>query len=518
MEPTMRHATRLLPILLVGIALYARVTGGTFCSYDDYIEVHRAAFEDSVRPARMFTTPHFKTFKYRPLNRALNLASYRIGGGTAAAFRVRNLACHLIDAGLVYALALALLGSARAATVAAALFAVHPLANQTVIGAVMTNTAAHGLVLAGLLCWIRAIERPGTRAAIPILGLLCALLGLFFYDAAVAFYAMVVLYAAVSWLAGRRGPTPRLAALFLVGSALSVGLYLALRLRFVPHGFGSAASERAGFGAIAHNVALYGAALLGPVDPVLAHFWFGFPFPPELGARTSSIPLLVFGIGALAVGILLVLGWGRALRTRAAAGRVGRGWVPLFLLGAMAVALAPLLLFSAHASETYVYLPLAFLTVLMAGALEPLFAARRGVAMALLTVALAWFAAATWVRSERVRAGADTAGRILAAMPASLAGGDWRVTLADVAGEPRTVRYGFYGFQGTSTIGTGDSADQALSCALQLRYRTLTVTGRVIGATEFATACAAGGGRGEWLAWVHADGRVDPCARIAGTP
>ena len=517
MVPTTRHAARLLPILLVAIGLYARVTGGTFCSYDDYIEVHRAAFEDSVRPARMFTTPHFKTFKYRPLNRAFNLLSYEVGGGTAAAFRVRNLACHLIDAVLVYTLALALLRSARAATVAAALFAVHPLANQTVIGSVMTNTAAHGLLLAGLLCWIRALDMPGTPGVVPIAGLACALLSLFFYDAAVAFYPMVVLYAVVAWRATRRGPSPRLVALFVTGAALSVGIYLAFRLRFVPHGFGGAASERAGLGAIAHNVALYAAALLGPVDPVLAHFWFGFPFPPELSARHASlVPRLVLGLGAIALGVLLVLGWRQVLRTHAPDRRVSGGWIPLLLIGLMALALGPLVVFSAHASETYVYLPLAFLTVLMAGAVEPLFATRRGLGVALVAVALALFSAATWVRCERVRTSADTAGRILAAMPSSLAYGDWRVTLADVPGEPRTVRYGFYGFQGTGTIGTGDAADRALTSALQLRYHTGTVSGRVIGPTEFEPVCAAGGGRGEWIAWVHADGRVDPCARIAG--
>jgi hypothetical protein len=159
-----------------------------------------------------------------------------------------------------------------------------------------------------------------------------------------------------------------------------------------------------------------------------------------------------------------------------------------------------------------------FFTVLIAGALEPLFAARRGWGVALVLAALTLFSTATWVRSERVRDSADSAGRILAAMPAALGGGDWRVTLADVPGEPRTVRYGFYGFQGTSTIGTGDAADRALTCALQLRYHSHTVTGRVIGASEFASACVAGAPAHEWLAWVHADGRVDPCAVMADVP
>ena len=70
----------LLAVLTVpSILLYARVTGAFFCSYDDFYEVHRAAFEDARDPARIFTTAHFGSQRYRPLNRASNDLTYRLG-------------------------------------------------------------------------------------------------------------------------------------------------------------------------------------------------------------------------------------------------------------------------------------------------------------------------------------------------------------------------------------------------------------------------------------------------------
>jgi hypothetical protein len=185
--------------------------------------------------------------------------------------------------------------------------------------------------------------------------------------------------------------------------------------------------------------------------------------------------------------------------------------VALFLLGAIGLSLAPVLILSAHASETYVYLPMAFVAMFMAYAITRLAAWRRPLAIACVAGMLLMSCAATVTRNQRVVEAGRTGARILAALPASLAYGEWEVVLADRPGEGTTARYGFYAFHGTGTIGAPPHADEALTCALQLHFRNEALRGRVLEPAAFAAACARGARAGEVLAWVRGDGRLEPC-------
>ncbi|HEY1267058.1 MAG TPA: hypothetical protein VGH16_07360, partial [Candidatus Binatia bacterium] len=106
-----RHWMYLLLIFAMTAAVYAKVTGAYFCAYDDFLEVHRAAFEDSRNVSEVFTTPHMHSLKYRPLNRLLILWTYYAGGENPLYYRVRNLAFHLANVALVYSLAYLLFAS-----------------------------------------------------------------------------------------------------------------------------------------------------------------------------------------------------------------------------------------------------------------------------------------------------------------------------------------------------------------------------------------------------------------------
>jgi len=91
--------------------------------------------------AEMFTTSQWE-FKYRPLYSVLNLVTSRIGGGSAVAYRIRNLVFHLANILLLYCLSRrcsSRRGESRRGS------AVRPasLANQSVIGATWTQTADH---------------------------------------------------------------------------------------------------------------------------------------------------------------------------------------------------------------------------------------------------------------------------------------------------------------------------------------------------------------------------------------
>ncbi len=506
-----RHALALALVLLVTVALYARVTFAPLCSYDDFLEVHRAAFEDAAAPARVFTTPHFGTFRYRPFNRGLNLIAYRMGGGSALPFRARNLACHLVNVLLVAALAGRLLRDRGAGVLAAALFAWHPLADQTVIGSVMTNTAAHGLVLAALLCGMIALDDARASGWWMALGMLMVAASSLLYEAAIVFFPILVLYALrVMRRDGRRAIGAGRVLAFAAGTIAVLGLTFLLRARFVPHGFGAAASDHATPLAMARNLALYAGAMLAPLDPVLAHRVLGWPLPGQVAGLLPGDglfrALVAPAVGALGVLTLVVLGWSR--RDVAHRHDTDVAW---FLAGAAVLSLGPVLVLSAHASETYVYLPLMFSSVLIAGALWRLRGASRAVAGTAAAALLLLALPATALRNDLVRTAALTAERILDALPATLTHGTWRVTLGNVAGETTVPRYGFYGFRGTDTIGATPHTDAAVTAALQLHFRNPSLTGRVLPAAALEAACAAAPPAGEVLAWVHGDGRVDPC-------
>jgi hypothetical protein len=107
----MNNSAQLLKhLVIIGIttlvitAIYSKVTGAYFCSYDEFIEIHRAAFEDTHEPLRVFATPHFSSYKYRPLNRSVNLLTYWVGDGNPIYFRIRNLISHIINVSLIYIL------------------------------------------------------------------------------------------------------------------------------------------------------------------------------------------------------------------------------------------------------------------------------------------------------------------------------------------------------------------------------------------------------------------------------
>ena len=89
-----RHLLIICAILALTTLLYFRISTSYFCGFDDFIEIHRAAFEDKADPVKILTTTHFVSFKYRPLNRALNLATYLIDPPSAVPFRIRNLLFH----------------------------------------------------------------------------------------------------------------------------------------------------------------------------------------------------------------------------------------------------------------------------------------------------------------------------------------------------------------------------------------------------------------------------------------
>src|SRR5262249_25584158 len=218
---------------------------------------------------------------------------------------------------------------------------------------------------------------------------------------------------------------------FCVGTGILMAVYFILRTLFVPRGWSQAAAVIPAPTTILKNVGMYTAALLTPLDPVLANSWFGTPLPSEIAAhhRFAIILAGVALVSLFAVGATLVYLFRRYPMLR----RSFDLPAITFLIGAVAAPWLPLLVFQPHPSETYLYVSVAFYVLLLAYVLERVAHAlaprKTAVVYGAAVCALALiFSAATWTRNQRVVSCANTALRIFAALPAELAsGGAWTV-------------------------------------------------------------------------------------------
>lgn len=499
-----KHLIVLAAVSLVVIGIYARVTGAYFCAYDDFIEIHRAAFEDSQEPSRMFTTSHFNSYKYRPLNRAVTLMTYWGGDGDPMVFRIRNLSFHLVNVGLVYALGWLLFKSPLVSSVGAALFGLHPLANQTTIGAVWPNTMAHTWFLLASVLLLTSIRRK-PRTLWLIGSAVSAWLSLLMYDTAITVFGVMCVYLAAQRFITRERFVDRQLVIALGSvSGVLVASYFVLRHLFAPRDWEQVTGNAPAMGVVMKNLAMYLVALLSPVDAVFANEVLHFPLPSEIVLSGSTA--ILWGVATLLVGVgVVVVLWG----TR-------RDWpnvdwaAVVFLIAGMFLPLLPVLSFSGHPSETYLYLPVAFYGLLVSyGLATTLLVRAPRVYVSTVLLLILVFGAATSVRNERVVECASTAHRIIRGLQAELNGDISTVALANVPGEPASRRYGFYGFRGVDTIGHREMANRAVTSALQLLYKNESVKGEVVEAGELINRCGSRPVSGSVCLWVHWDGRVE---------
>jgi hypothetical protein len=502
----------LLIIIIIGVTVvYANVTGAYFCAYDDFINLHQTVFEDAHQPSLILTTSHSNSYKYRPLQRLINLFTNFLGDGNPTVFRVRNLAFHLVNVVLVYALAWQLFKSARVSAAGALLFGLHPLTNQSVIGAIWTNTVAHTGFLLALVMFVASTRAKHFWSLWLIGALLSASLSLFTYDSAIVVFGLMVIY----WLLFviRRAQPIRVpyVALFVTVSSVFLGLYFVLRRLFVPNGWEQVTAGLPSSGVIGNNIVMYLIALLNPVDLVLANQWFDTPLPSEITLNNS----ILVAVGVLAVFIVSsTVVYGRRWVTHNSLRSPNIDWATILLLIlGIGVSLLPMLAFSSHPSETYLYLPVAFYVLVLAYVLEKLFRETRKLkdyAFYLAIGCLAGiFCIGTWVRNQRIIECAQTAYRILHTLPDNVVGsGSWTLAFANIPGERATRRYGFYGFRGIDTIGHGSEADRALIRAVQLVYQNKSLTAKVVKPEELLAFCREARSSNIGV-FVHWDGKIE---------
>jgi hypothetical protein len=469
-----------LLIVFAAMFFFAKSSSAYFCGYDDFGETHRAVFEDSGNPLRIFTTTHFGSTKYRPLNRLSTLLLWKIGDGSPLPFRIRNLFFHLICVLAVYGIALRWTRQHHIALVAGLLFCLEPVANQNISAAVFTNTAAYALLLTGFLLFL--IWAESNRRVWLAFSLLLVLIGMFWYEPVIVVFPMMVAYLFLE----KRGSDRLIArkeALGFFGGSLLVLLVFASIRSLVVHG----GNPLVPFQTMIHNAILYTGGLLAPVDVVAANQLFGYPLPPELHlGRKILDPLLSVGV-ALVLGLFAL---SRVPGLRDAVRSLDKGLV-LFLTLSIPFALAPFILFTPHPSETYLYLPAALYCILLSTLLSALRPSkiiyRSAVGLILLS-----FGIGTWIRNQRVVECGQTARYIISGLPVTQwTKGTWYIQLSDFPGEELPPRYGIYAYQGLATIDPGDpDTGNGAQNALQLATGNMELKARVISPAEMGASCA----------------------------
>jgi hypothetical protein len=492
----------LVLIALLATILYSRVSFTYFCGYDDFLETRRADFVDQHNLPAVFLTPHFESFKYRPLNRWVNLVTYSTHPGDALPFRLRNLLFHEVVAVGVYILALLLFESWPAACLAALLFVIHPLANQNVDGAVMTNTMANAIFLFSLIFFLLAVRR--RQIGLLILSAVCAAINVLLYEAAIMLPVLMTVWWTIDCLANKRLPKFRYAAVFVAVNVILFGSYLLLR-QHVIHGAKTAITPPI---PMVKGLVEYGVALLLPVDLVLANSWFHLPLPSELQA--GGILKFALPLAAVTLALLAVVSFRYRRQMGGAIAQLG--WPNIALLvSAMILSILPLIVFSDHVSETYLYLPVAFFCVLLARVLLliPSAAARNSIVALLVFL----FCCATWVRNERVRACGSDSRRILSTLAAArFHDGAWNIEVAKTAGTVTPLHFGLYNYHGLDTLGSGDGGLgifglRGVEAAVQMKTRNPRLAVSVRSPEELRANCQEPAAKQKCF-WVAPDGNV----------
>ncbi|HTM49596.1 MAG TPA: DUF1736 domain-containing protein [Bryobacteraceae bacterium] len=172
---------------------------------------------------------------YRPLSTLSYLFNYAIlgNGDQPAGYHWLNLGLHAFNIALVYLLGLILLEKAAPAMALAALWALHPVATESVTNVIgrADILSAFG-VLGGLLCHIRSAGAAGRGKLGWLTGLmLFAAVGLFSKESAVVVLAAMALYDATfrpaAWrhcIAGYAALAPPLLAYFAMRAPVLAGL------------------------------------------------------------------------------------------------------------------------------------------------------------------------------------------------------------------------------------------------------------------------------------------------------
>ncbi len=507
------HLLRLGPILLLTLAVYWIPSNYYYCGFDDIRELHRLRSTATPGLGNDFTTPLVGGGgqKYRPLSWTANRLTWSLGQGSPRWFRFRNLACHGIAIAAIYGIAWFLFHSLTTASLAALLFSIHPYTHQGLMGSVWTVTPSAACLLLGVFFFLYALESQRLRLALLAVSVLFGSAGFFFYDPMAAYFGIIAVCAVMSWWWGWH---PRLTlpqGLLVAASSLAaVFLYVFLR-QTATAGSGSITKMLASPTEILVNLVLYFGSPILLIDPVLANELLDLPLPsallrggiPGIWLAVTLLPLIWIGLQLF---IFRKTVWQRFLTLdfpRLA-----------FLFIVMLGVQAPFLLFSGHASETYMYPLMAFYSIFAAVLLTTLVTGRM-LAMTAVLFALLYIPALA-VRSSRIGQCARCVANVSGLLESSRSGPVTEFLFSHVPGLPVSEVYGFYGYRGIDSVGIGSYGGVAVQELANYFYVPRPVSARVVSPEEFHEACDARPERKCF--YVYPDGELEAFANNRRIP
>ncbi len=357
-------------------ALFAPAIGYEYVDYDDgvYVYGNKAVLQGLTFAGVRYAFTSTAGGSWMPLTWLSHMLDVTISGPSAAGQHATNILLHSLSAGLLFLAFWRLTGCVWRSLMVAALFAFHPLRNESVVWvAERKDTLSAWFWMLGLLAYVHYVERPGAKRY--ALVLLSLALGLMAKPMLVTFPCVLLFLdfwplkrLGSDWSAMRRNLWPRfkeklpllaVAAVMcgvtlwtqsqagalnqggqsLIGHlrqvAANYGFYL--QKSFVPVGLTILHPERTVGGAESVLFGLLLAGVTGAVvwrgfrQPWLATGWFWF-----IGALVPVAGFVPIGHISVAerysyipsVGLALLIVWSVAEWTRA------RAWVRLFAIGA----------------------------------------------------------------------------------------------------------------------------------------------------------------------------------------
>ena len=346
----------LVVIILVSVVPYRHLIGRGYSDADDFLEIHRAVTTDIPAPDRIFLSSHYGD-RYRPINRFLTAATVYVAKGSSDGFLVRNLILHITSIALVFHIALILTRSQLAAALAACLFAFHPANTNVVSVAVFTHFFGACLTLWAV--YILANQHQSRHLARNWrLAFVFVLLTVVTFSNEMFLWVLPTYALVLLWIYFRR---ERSKSYLTVALLALIGLvaYLVIRQAIIEDVaiMARSVSDRTGLQDTAQVLHNFGMFLVGSgisLDPL--HFInpVDDALPTSLIAISSPGLLASMAMGLLCTTTTII---GSMILTLKRNTMLSVAFTILFLLSISIVTLV------ASASETYLYLPNAFLAM-----------------------------------------------------------------------------------------------------------------------------------------------------------
>jgi hypothetical protein len=502
------HLLVALGLFVLTGAVYSQLTVANFCGFDDALELQRMAFHDPGTLRADLGTVLFNSYKYRPGMMTLNRIAFRAGNESARAFRLRNILAHMLVGVTLYGVGMLLFGSIPIAAIGALLFALNPLANQAVAGAVWVIAPADFCLILSFFLFLASLRAQRFNLLLLAVSIVIGSIGVLVYDPVIVVFGLIYLYLFV-WLFVHRRKLPGVAHAAVLGALtiLFLGTWFALRARYLPHG----AATPAPLDIFSRNFGIYAAAPFQFVDPVLANRIFGTELPSE--ALQGDVTLEFLEVAAIPGVIflwLIVSRLGDLLKNLTRTDVITLG----FLVFAWGGSLLPYLFFNSHPSETYNYvglmmMMLIFSRLLYAAYFENGSKVSRGIYVAIVAVIVFLYGAGVIVKNQAVHGCGLIYAKILETLPAGkLQSGSHDIVFADVPGEPAARPYGMYGYKGIESLGMGSYGSPGIEAAIQVAFHNPAIKAQAVDARVFARECRPGEST-KFCFWVHSEGQVE---------